>query len=88
MPLSNMAAFFYEPTLPLLFGIKGVNHAHAYVPARSHRPRRSLDVFSCQSSHVAAAGLKFLYNYGFPFQPLGERLCHLTMFSSEIFANS
>ena len=29
------------------------------IPTRSHRPRRSLDVLPCQSSHVA--GLKFLY---------------------------
>jgi hypothetical protein len=78
MSFSNMAAFFYEPTLSLSFGIKGVNQEHVCIPARSHRPRRSLDVIPWQSSHAAVAGLKFLYNYGFPFQPLSEGVYHLT----------
>jgi hypothetical protein len=33
-----------------------------FIPAGSHRPRGSLDVIPCQSSHVA--GLKFFYKNG------------------------
>jgi hypothetical protein len=55
-----------EISLPLSPGIKGC----VCIPTRSHRPRKSLDVIPCQSSHVAGlnstgAELTLMSNFSF-----------------------
>jgi hypothetical protein len=67
MSLSTMTTSFYKLILPSLFGMKGV--CPICISAGSQRPRKPLDVITCQSSHLA--GLKSLYNkICYPFMPL------------------
>jgi hypothetical protein len=84
MSLSNMAASFYKMILLSFLGVKGVYSEDIYIPARSHcnprhvyippgscGPKVSLDVFPCQSSHVAEIKSFYLF-------PLFINLTNLT----------